>query len=312
MISPASEVVDAERAVFDMGVASLALWPDWLAELATVAPPVAYNANGSIVLAHPSDAAELHQFYRDLKFHLGDDNRGRWLSRRELHELEPDLADGFEQALFLPDEACLDNRALLASLLDAIRGLGGECVANAPVQFNPEPHCEGFDLTGFQAVFDCRGVGARQSVGQLRGVRGEVLWVETAEVRLHRPVRLMHPRYKLYIVPKPNNRYIIGATEIESEDRSPVSVQSMLELCSALYTLNPAFAEARILELDANLRPATLDNLPLVLDSGEHPQGAPATRTITVNGLYRHGFLLAPYLVDRIVQQLKDNSPVTL
>ena len=64
----------------------------------------------------------------------------------------------------------------------------------------------------------------------------------------------MHPRYKLYIVPKPHGRFIIGATELESEDRSPMSLQSLLELGSALYTLNPAFAEARILELDANLR----------------------------------------------------------
>ena len=97
-----------------------------------------------------------------------------------------------------------------------------------------------------------------------------------------------------------NNQFIIGATEIESEDSSPMSVQSMMELCSALYTLNPAFAEARIVEMDTNLRPATLNNMPVInentLDSGQ--------RCIQVNGLYRHGYLLAPYIVEETEKRI--------
>lgn len=124
--------------------------------------------------------------------------------------------------------------------------------------------------------------------------------MHTPEVHLTRPIRLMHPRYKLYIVPKPHNRFIIGATEIESEDRSPISVQSLMELTSALYTLNPAFAEARILELDANLRPAYLNNLPQITCR----TSALGPAVLTLNGLYRHGYLIAPALVEQALQQL--------
>ena len=118
----------------------------------------------------------------------------------------------------------------------------------------------------------------------------------------------MHPRYKLYIVPKPGNRFIIGATEIESQDRSPVSVQSMLELCSALYTLNPAFAEARILELDANLRPSYWHNLPQIEQKWVHPQfsGDDMQNIVRINGLYRHGFLLAPTVVENVLARLME------
>lgn len=299
MISPMSEVVVSERSVFDMGMQSLAMWPLWLDELNTApGSPVQYHANGSVVVAHAADASELQQFYSDLSYHLGTDNNARWLDRQELREVEPDIAGQFECALYLPGEAYLDNRALLTALLDRIRDMGGVCIEQQTVTFSPAPSAEGLDFTQFDAVVDCRGIGARQSQTQLRGVRGEVLWVETPEVHLNHPVRLMHPRYKLYIVPKPNHRFIIGATEIESQDRSPVSVQSMLELCSALYTLNPAFAEARITELDANLRPSFFDNLPLVeeqtLTSGQRPQ-----RIVRINGLYRHGYLLAPTLVQQ-------------
>jgi glycine oxidase len=64
-------------------------------------------------------------------------------------------------------------------------------------------------------------------------------------------------------------------------------VRSALELLSAAYAVHPAFGEARIVEIGAGLRPAFPDNLPRVLRRG---------RTVYHNGLYRHGFLLAPAL----------------
>ena len=303
MISPLSEVVVSDRNIYAAGVQSLAIWPRWIEELNTTAvPQVQYAAPGSLAVAHPADTAELEQFYRDLTFHLGDDNSACWLDRRELARREPDLAGQFDRALLLPGEAYLDNRQLLYALMEEIRRLGGECSEHSEVVFEPEARLNGRALEGYACVVDCRGVGARQSEPNLRGVRGEVVWVQTDEVRLQHPVRLMHPRYKLYVVPRPGNRFIIGATEIESQDRSPVSVQSMLELCSALYAINPAFAEARILELDANLRPAYWHNLPVV-------ESAPAggQNILRINGLYRHGYLLAPTLVKQALAILGDS-----
>jgi glycine oxidase len=101
-------------------------------------------------------------------------------------------------------------------------------------------------------------------------------------------VRLLHPRWPLYIVPRENGQFLIGATTIESEQRD-VSVRSALELLTAAYALHPAFAEARIVEIGAGLRPAFPDNLPRIQVDGEQ---------IAVNGLYRHGFLLAPALAE--------------
>ena len=139
MISPLSEVVVSERAIYDMGIRSLQIWPHWMAELNAAAPqPVHYAAPGSLVVAHPADMAELEQFYSDLKFHLGEDNNARWLERRDLQSLEPDIAGQFDRALYLPDEAYLDNRHLLARLLEEIQTLGGECVARKSVDFLPE------------------------------------------------------------------------------------------------------------------------------------------------------------------------------
>ncbi len=310
MISPMSEVVVSERAIYDMGLVSLELWPQWLEQLRLAqAPPIAYLANGSLVVAHPSDEAELEQFYQDLNFHLGEQNRAQWLNQQNLRQREPDIAEQFQRALFLPDEAYLDNRALLNNLLETIRSLGGICIDKATVNFAPELHCDHpqVDFSESDLIIDCRGTGAHEFNRDIRGVRGEVLWVQTEEIQLHHPVRLMHPRYKLYIVPKPDHHFIIGATEIESQDRSPVSVQSMLELCSALYTVNPAFAEARIVELDANLRPSLWDNLPLISEHQIH-YGELNKRVLAINGLYRHGYLLAPCLVNQTLVHHIENA----
>lgn len=300
MISPLSEVVASERAIYDMGIASLGIWPAWLRELEALGlPEVQYQDNGSIVVAHPSDHAELTQFAADLNHHLGSDNTASWLTSTELREREPDLSSQFREGLLLPKEAALDNRQLLQNLQTAIIKLGGKIHENADITLHPAPLLNGNPLTGFDLIIDTRGTGAKDH-RPVRGVRGEVLWVQTPEVRLNHAIRLMHPRYKLYIVPKPGQRFIIGATEIESSDTSPVSVQSMMELCSALYTLNPAFAEARILELDANLRPCYLDNMPHTEwhSSNQHNS---QQQCVSINGLYRHGYLLAPYVVEQFL-----------
>jgi glycine oxidase len=137
-------------------------------------------------------------------------------------------------------------------------------------------------------VIDCRGLAARDTQTELRGVKGEMILIETDEVELSRPVRLIHPRWPLYVIPRGGNRFMLGATSIEAEDTG-VSVRSALELLGAAYAVHPAFAEARIVEFGSGLRPAYPDNLPRI---------AVYNQKIAVNGLYRHGFLLAPALAE--------------
>jgi glycine oxidase len=295
MIAPLSELVASERVIYDMGLASLRLWPQWVSELNGSANQsanggIAYSANGSLAVAHPQDRAEIEQFHTDLCRQLGDGQGYRWLDRDGIAALEPDLAVAFDLGLWLEHEAHIDNRALLDALLAAIEAMGGSCRSGHAARIQDDRILADGKEEGYDWVVDCRGTGSDWP--GLRGVRGEVLWIECPEVTLSRPVRLMHPRYKLYVVPKSRHRFVVGATEIESEDRSPVSVQSMLELTSALYTIHPAFAEARIIETDVNLRPAFADNLPRI----ESQPGL-----IRANGLYRHGYLLAPVVVDHVL-----------
>ena len=280
MLAPYAESVEAEPEVVALGLESLKLWPELLKHLPG---DIFFQKNGTLVVWHSSDKDQAVQFgqrLHHLQGSLSSDAGPQSLDRWGIAQLEPQLGDRFQQGIFLPSEGQLDNRALLLALAEALVSEGvalhwGE---------TRDPSAFGDDW-----VIDCRGMGAKPAWSSLRGVRGEVVRVETPEVSLGRPVRLLHPRYPLYIAPKPKGVFVIGATQIETEDYSPASVRSALELLSALYTVHPGFGEARILEIVSQCRPALPDNAPEIRWDGR--------KTVRINGLYRHGYLMAPAIM---------------
>lgn len=248
-----------------LGIRSLDLWREYV-------PDTPFN--GSLVVSHPRDRSDFERFARLTTDHTRLDTDG-------IAELEPSLDGRFREALFFPGEGHVEPRSVLPELHAKLTAAGGT------IKFDSD--CEPDDLTGENSiVIDCRGLSARDRHPDLRGVKGEMIVIETPDVQLSRPVRFLHPRWTLYVIPRDGNRFMLGATSIESEDTG-VSVRSALELLSAAYAVHPAFGEARILEFGAGLRPAFPDNLPRI--------AVEATR-ISVNGLYRHGFLLAPALAE--------------
>lgn len=290
MLAPVSEAAASHPAIFQAGIAAIDTWQQWCRELKL---EDALHHSGSLIVAHPQDRAELIQFEQDCqRIGASQSLNVTRLDHQGIARLEPDLNPQFEQGLWVNPEAHLDNRQVL-SRLDQIlteAGITRHYQSEVQVHANEIKNLNGGKPLRFDWVIDCRGAGARFDQSNLRGVRGETLHIQTREVVLQRPVRLLHPRYQLYIVPKPGHRFVIGATQIESEDDSPISLQSTLELSSALYTLAPAFAEARVLEAGVNLRPAYTSNLPQVdCEAG----------LIRANGLFRHGYLLAPLVVEQ-------------
>jgi glycine oxidase len=280
MLAPLAEAASADLLITELGAASLDAWPRLLAELPA---PVFFQRNGTLVVWHPADRAEAAIFTSRLRVNapaslLKDGLEP--LSGAPLLAAEPALAGRFQQGFLLPDEGQLDNRQLLAAVA---QGLVERCV-----ETHWNTRVEDAELDGLPAgiVIDCRGLGAKTDWRGLRGIRGEVARVHAPGIGLRRPVRLLHPRYPLYIAPKQDDLYVIGATEIEGEDMSPISVRSSLELLSAAFSIHPGFGEARILELSTQCRPTLPDHRPLVRLAGN--------RIIRVNGLYRHGYMLAP------------------
>jgi len=293
MLAPLAESAITEPCVVRMGQYSLARWPALLAQLTESAEPVFFQQNGTLLLWHRQDAHEAARLQRKLEQTQTDIPTLpclQVLDAAGIAQVEPELVGRFHQALLLPEEGQLDNRQLLASLAATFAPLGIAAHWHSPR--NPED----FALEPEEWLIDCRGLGARADWPALRGVRGEVIRLHAPSVTLSRPTRLVHPRYPIYIAPKENHHFVIGATEIESDDLSPASVRSTLELLSAAYAVHPGFAEARILEIATQCRPTLPNNLPGLRLIG--------SRVLQINGLYRHGFMIAPALLDAVLELL--------
>lgn len=303
MLAPLAESVTAGPLITQLGFASLDLWPSLLAQLPA---PVYFQREGTLIVAHSSDRGDYLSFNQRLKPAVpGNTFKPQTLDSHGIAQLEPALAGRFNQGLLLPGEGQLCNRSLFQATRKALSNIAIHEHCDAHLYGPGRILANGKPLE-FDVVLDCRGLGAKPQWPQLRGVRGEIARVYAPDVILTRPVRLMHPRYPLYIAPKPNHQYVIGATEIESNDSGEATVRSALELLSAAYAVHPAFAEARLLEIKAGLRPALDNNLPAIRIG---------RRCLQINGLYRHGFLVAPQLlleVEATLETLSSDTADTL
>lgn len=274
MIAPECESESAPPIVRDLGRRSLALWRATYSGM---------MENGTLVVAAVRDRAELTRFQRMTENH-------QLLHATRLAALEPQLADRYDAALYFPGEAHMDAGVALAALLSKVQAAGVD------VRLGQHYGREDGDI-----LIDCRGMAAASDVSGLRGVRGERVVVNAPDVQLSRPVRLLHPRQPIYVVPQGGGQFVIGATVIEREDDGFVTVRSALELLGSAFALHPGFAEASVQHLGAGVRPAFADNTPRILieDVGN---------TIRVNGMYRHGFLLAPVMAEAVAAYLADGT----
>ncbi|MEM9062327.1 MAG: FAD-dependent oxidoreductase [Pseudomonadota bacterium] len=267
MLAPFCEGESAEEPIVRLGQGAADWWERH---------DVPVTRAGSLVVALGRDTRELDRFARRTTDH-------EMIGRDRIAELEPDLAEQTTRALFFASEAHLDPRSALITLRD------GLAERDIPID-------TGSPSLGGSTV-DCRGLAARDAMADLRGVKGEMLVIRCPDVELSRPVRLLHPRIPLYIVPRGDGVYMLGATVIEATERTRITARSMLEMLSAAYALHPAFGEAEILEIGVDARPAFADNLPRIRRRD---------RTVFANGLYRHGFLMGPAVATQVADLIVD------
>jgi glycine oxidase len=247
----------------------------------------ALEEDGGLMFAHPLDQTLYQEFKERISRLVGQD-QFRAIKASEVADLEPVLKGKCNEVLFFPNEAHLDPRKVLKRLDHKLSKQGVRSIYGVTASIEM-PGCVRFkdEMQSYDLVVDCRGMGAVDDLKRLRGVTGEALIVKAPEVQLRRAIRVLHPRYPLYVVPRNNETFFVGATIVERDGREKVTVRSALELMSALVAVCPAFLEARILELISETRPALPHNEPRIAIAG---------KVAWINGLYRSGFLMAPWI----------------
>jgi glycine oxidase len=286
MLSPFCELCNAEKIIGDLGIESINLWKKIIEKINR---PIFFQQTGTLVIAHHNDQKELEIFRRNIDSKTST-IKYRNLDKNEIEELESDLEKKFFKGLFFENEAQIDNSDILEGLLVELKNSKNTKIYFSTEITNIDSQNNALTLNNkveekFDLIIDCRS--NNSNIKNLRSVRGEIITLHSEDIKLSRPIRLIHPRFPLYIAPRANNKIIIGATSIESSNNEEISVRSALELLTAAFSINSKFGEAKILKMNSGLRPALPDNLPKIFYTKNK-------NFIQINGLYRHGFLISP------------------
>ncbi|MFT3866672.1 MAG: glycine oxidase ThiO [Solirubrobacterales bacterium] len=316
MLAPVGELSFGERELLEMMLASGALWPQFAAEVeAASGLGTGFQAGGALHVALDRDeAAELrrrHELQQEL------DLEAEWLTPRRCRELEPGLTTTFVGGVLAGGDASVDPRRLALALAAALREAGGELRTGtevvdglwdgerlAGVRTAAEPH--GVDVHADTVVL-CNGAWSGQTPWlpeearpPVRPVKGEVVELRPREGDPLPAERIVCSE-RIYLVPRPDGRLIVGATQEERGFDTVVTAGGVHELLREAYRVLPDVAELELVGMIAGLRPGTPDNLPIV------GPGA-VDGLLLATGHFRNGIMLAPLTAEAVAATLTGKS----
>jgi len=309
MLAPVTELHYEGRELLALNLESARRYPEFVAQLEDeTRADAGYRACGTVQAAW--DAADLAEL-RDLQaFQHSLGVRSEMLSSRELREVEPALAAGLPGGLLAADDHQIDNRALVAALLTAVRRRGVGFVADRVASIDVVAgRALGVTTTAGQSLRAATtvlaaGAWSRQIEGQpdpvpVRPVKGQTLRLRTGELRLGRVTRGSVRGKPVYLVPRVNGELVVGASSEEAGFDRRARAGAVYELLRDAQALVPELSEAEFVEVSTSLRPGSPDNAPLLGLSG-------VDGLIVASGHYRNGILLTPVTGDEIAALVAD------
>lgn len=302
LLCPWSEAEHAPLSVVRAGVAALDLWQEWISRCKAGGCPKEQNSlHGSLALALPEDETSLRQLVervrsKTLSLTAKHGEPCRALSADELRHIEPGLRSWSGSAMLFASEGAICPEVIMDFLYQDMRAFDVRFCFSTPVlAIDQHTLTTTQDQLAYAAIIDARGLAAKSDLVGLRGVRGESLLLRAPGFSVQRPLRLLHDRHPIYLIPRGNDLFYLGATQLESESREAITVQSLLELLDLAVGLDARLRFASIEDTMTGLRPAFFDNTPRLQVQGS---------LMRINGLYRHGWLLAPVLAKAVVALL--------
>lgn len=310
MLAPATELWHGEERLLELGAGSLRRWPEFAAALSAAAGVHSgLRTEGTVVATVDHADRQVLDELAGLLDRLGRDARP--LTGRELRRLEPALGPAVRSGLAVPDDLAVDNRALLAALLAALRSLGSlGSTPPAGGRVRLLPARASSVAAGVVRLADGSTVDADVVVlaagawspslypalrGRMRPVKGEVVRLRARPSALPPPVRTVRALVSgrpVYLVPHGDGRLVLGATQYEAGFDTDVTVAGVRDLLHDAELVLPGIAEYAVEECAAGLRPVSSDNLPLI---GELEPGL-----VVATGHGRNGMLLAPITADAV------------
>ncbi len=307
MLAPVTEVHYGEEALLALNLAAARRYPGFVADLeAATGLDVGYRTSGTLAVAMDGDDAAVLRDLHDFQLRLGLTVEP--LRASQCRAREPLLSPRVRAGLLVAGDHQVDNRRLVAALLEACARAGVEVLADAAAAVT----VAGERVTGVRTTGDTHLTAAHVVLaagcwsGRIDGLpehaRPRVRPVKGQILRLRGPaggpllagtVRGLVHGNSVYLVPRADGELVIGATVEEQGFDTRVTAGAVHELLRDAYELVPGIAELELVEALAGLRPGSPDNAPLI--------GPGALEGLVVaTGHHRNGILLAPLTADAV------------
>lgn len=314
MVAPLAEVGFEDDAFLDLGRESVGRYKSFLAELcADGGADLALQDNGILMAGfHRDDTEQIRRLF-DFRLELG--LPVEWMNGAEAREFEPLLSPRVTAAMWIPGDCIVDNRALVAALRAALVARGGTVRDETPVErvVVEGDRARGVIAGGERIEADWVVIAAgawsaridgipEEFVPPVRPIKGQILELRADEsCPLTRAVRAPD----VYLVPKPDGRILVGASQEEMGFDETPTAGAVWKLLERGWEAVPSIYDLELLGVRVGLRPGTRDNYPII---GRTALGGLAMAT----GHFRHGILLAPVTGDAICDALLDNTVTEL
>ncbi|MEL7050943.1 MAG: glycine oxidase ThiO [Cyanobacteria bacterium J06588_5] len=217
------------------------------------------------------------------------------LDAATIHTYQPGLSPKVSGGSFYPEDAQIDNRALMQALRIAAQDLGITIKIGVTVEgfLRKSGHVMGLRTSAGEQQADHYILATGAWSGELLPIPVTTRKGQMISVRVPpgygqtQPLRRVLYGEQIYIVPRRDGRIILGATVEDVgfiPHNTPAGLNSLLNAAIALY---PELANFPIEQSWWGFRPATPDELP-ILGAG------PCDNLTLATGHYRNGILLAP------------------
>ncbi|MDQ4120536.1 MAG: glycine oxidase ThiO [Acidobacteriota bacterium] len=236
------------------------------------------------------------------------------ISREDVLELEPNVSEKVLGALRFPFDWQVENRDLIRALVQSLQKQDVLVQCSAKVErilFENGKAVGVLTENGevrAQHVIVAAGAWSRAfseipfdlSLELLvKPIRGQMLSFSYQE----KPMRHIIYSASGYVVPRADNRVLVGATIEDVGFDKNITGDGLLSLLQTAAEISPRLCNLPISDIWAGLRPASADNLPII---GEFPENS---NLYFATGHYRNGILLAPLtarlIADKIVEGRK-------
>jgi glycine oxidase len=313
MLAPVGEATWGEEELLSLALGSHASWPRFAAELReSSGRDPGFIELGAVHVALDRDESEVLRRRFELMRALELD--ATWMSARDVRALEPGLSPSAAAGVHAPHESAVDPRLLLEALRAAVEASGAELLTGCEVG---EALLDDGRLLGVRTA-DGVAHRAERTVLAAGAWSGEEAWLPLDARPPVRPVKgeiltLRGPASapvcehlvvseRVYIVPRPDGRLIVGATVEERGFDTRVTAGGVYELLREAYRALPDVAELELAEAVAGLRPCTPDNAPLIGPSE-------LDGLLLATGHFRNGILLAPATAEAVTALLAEEEP---